>query len=507
MFSKFDKKKKQVVLIMACKMTTFDEKSVNFPFLGSIFWKNIDLKEESKDTSDTVWCCEACTLMNEGVVNECEACNTTRPIYTLQEIKWICDKCSSTNATTAGNHLCRICRNQKKSDIKYNHVGYDVLEKKTIVLIFAGWWCRWSRQLIPMLINWYNKCTVKNIEVVFVSADKDSGQFEQSFKRMPWLAIPFDNDPMSSMSMTLRKFTVNDVPVVTVLGPDGNIITSDAASQIIEGIGEFPWKKINLLERIMSGPLLLPPSPSGESHDSHESYEYTGIYIGNFLLKETQEFTRKLIDFCSTRPSLNIISVPLKDDVHAHAHTMPWKSIPLRDARLDYFRRKHPDQRHTLLILDKNGQIITKNGVEGVNTNPTRFPWRVSDARELSISNVNLLTRFPTLLYVYDASTSTSTSTSISETLNVIEMVSRERDEIKFIVANFKNSVHLLMHLSQVTGAPPLSPGTLCILNLPDGHLFLPHHVNVNVNIDDIREFVDQFLTNRLGLVCHKLFT
>ena len=67
-------------------------------------------------------------------------------------------------------------------------------EGKVIGLYFSAHWCPPCRQFTPKLVEWYNKFKGtekgKNLEMVFVSSDRDETSFNEYFEEMPWHAVP-----------------------------------------------------------------------------------------------------------------------------------------------------------------------------------------------------------------------------------------------------------------------------------------------------------------------------
>merc|ERR1712199_73167 len=63
--------------------------------------------------------------------------------------------------------------------------------KPYVGLYFSAHWCPPCRQFTPMLVDAYKKhLKAKNLEVIFVSADKSPQEFAEYYGTMPWLAIP-----------------------------------------------------------------------------------------------------------------------------------------------------------------------------------------------------------------------------------------------------------------------------------------------------------------------------
>lgn len=60
-------------------------------------------------------------------------------------------------------------------------------------LYFSAHWCPPCRGFTPKLVDFYNKFQNRNLEIVFVSSDKDEEQFTEYFQEMPWCALPFED--------------------------------------------------------------------------------------------------------------------------------------------------------------------------------------------------------------------------------------------------------------------------------------------------------------------------
>lgn len=67
-------------------------------------------------------------------------------------------------------------------------------ENKTVGLYFSAHWCPPCRGFTPKLAEFYKKLHAeKNFEIVFVSSDKNEGEFQEYYKEMPWLALPYSD--------------------------------------------------------------------------------------------------------------------------------------------------------------------------------------------------------------------------------------------------------------------------------------------------------------------------
>jgi nucleoredoxin len=121
----------------------------------------------------------------------------------------------------------------KRNEFKDKYVG----------IYFSAHWCGPCRGFTPQLTKTYKKIldAGKPFEIVFASSDRDQGAFDEYFKEMPWLAIPYaDRDRKTDLS---DYFEVQGIPTFVILDPEGKVVTDDGRSAVMsdkEG-AEFPW--------------------------------------------------------------------------------------------------------------------------------------------------------------------------------------------------------------------------------------------------------------------------
>ena len=66
---------------------------------------------------------------------------------------------------------------------------------KAVGLYFSAHWCPPCRGFTPKLAEWYNDFKKSDkaaeMEMIFVSSDKDDASFKEYYGEMPWHALPF----------------------------------------------------------------------------------------------------------------------------------------------------------------------------------------------------------------------------------------------------------------------------------------------------------------------------
>lgn len=116
------------------------------------------------------------------------------------------------------------------------------LEGKYVGLYFSGHWCGPCRGFTPKLAETYNtmKKAGKQLELIFVSSDRDEEAFDSYRSEQPWLALPYANrDGKAALS---SRFDVSGIPSLVILDPDLNVVTTDgraAVSKDTDG-ADFP---------------------------------------------------------------------------------------------------------------------------------------------------------------------------------------------------------------------------------------------------------------------------
>ena len=100
---------------------------------------------------------------------------------------------------------------------------------KFVCFYFGAHWAPPCRLFTKTLESrFYNEVNTdgKQVEVIFVSDDREEDHFERNFVKMPWLAVPFDDD---HRKQTLKsRFGVHEIPTLVVVCPTtGEVITHD----------------------------------------------------------------------------------------------------------------------------------------------------------------------------------------------------------------------------------------------------------------------------------------
>jgi len=113
--------------------------------------------------------------------------------------------------------------------------------KKYVMLYFSAKYCPPCRSFTPLLAEAYNahkrhlqsNVDGDEIEVVFVSFDSTSLEYNEYKSTMPWPAVPFDNLWRMGIKDSLsRAFGIRSIPTLIILdGQSGDIVTRNGRSE------------------------------------------------------------------------------------------------------------------------------------------------------------------------------------------------------------------------------------------------------------------------------------
>lgn len=123
------------------------------------------------------------------------------------------------------------------------------LTGKTVGLYFGAHWCPPCHVFTKQLKEVYNELKILkpgSFEVIFISIDRNKGEFQASMSSMPWLAIPYSDTARQKLT---RIFTVKGIPGLLILGLDGKVLKTDGRTAISTyGATAFPFTESRVSE-------------------------------------------------------------------------------------------------------------------------------------------------------------------------------------------------------------------------------------------------------------------
>lgn len=106
----------------------------------------------------------------------------------------------------------------------FNHIPTEALNNvRYVLLYFSAHWCPPCRAFTPKLGLFYEQINAaqKQVEIVFVSADRTPDQFAEYFDTMPFLAIPFEEQ--SKRNTLAQKYGITGIPALLLIDNQGNV--------------------------------------------------------------------------------------------------------------------------------------------------------------------------------------------------------------------------------------------------------------------------------------------
>jgi nucleoredoxin len=284
--------------------------------------------------------------------------------------------------------------------------------KRAIGFYFSAHWCPPCRQFTPILSAFYEaaKCTENDMEIIFISSDRDQAAFDDYYSEMPWVALPYSQ--REKKGEISGHFDVSGIPAFIIVDADGNIKSLEGRNDVMQSVGgvmraRFAGKKeeeitdddvkLEFTETEASNfcvtvnewiekPIYVKPEFMGveevtdgeqiiNSTELRENNAAFAFYFSASWCPPCRSFTPMLKKFYeNTRDTgLEIIFVGLDQEEDAHNQyfaKMPWKAIPWYGDDSD---KEDPRDLLTkecgirgiphIAVTDTSGKIVATDGV------------------------------------------------------------------------------------------------------------------------------------------------
>jgi nucleoredoxin len=98
-----------------------------------------------------------------------------------------------------------------------------IVKAKLVGLYFSAQWCPPCQHFTPILSEFYKDVNANEsqLEIIFVSFDKDKTKFNEYRSTMPWLAIPFGDKRIQALQ---EKYGIIGIPHLLILDSNGSIL-------------------------------------------------------------------------------------------------------------------------------------------------------------------------------------------------------------------------------------------------------------------------------------------
>mgnify|MGYP000979652745 CR=1 FL=1 len=110
---------------------------------------------------------------------------------------------------------------------------------KVVCLYFSANWCPPCQGFTPILVDFYKNINAetKQLEIIFVSLDKEKEGFEKHHKDMPWLAVPFGDVRVDKL---INYYEVKGIPTLILIDKNGKAVSKTARQEVLlEGTDKF----------------------------------------------------------------------------------------------------------------------------------------------------------------------------------------------------------------------------------------------------------------------------
>ena len=144
-----------------------------------------------------------------------------------------------------GNNLLQVGEDSAIKTISFNDFKSS-FSGKFVGFYFGAHWAPPSRLFTKTLDTFYKDVNAngKQLEVVFVTDDRESKHFESNFSKMPWLSIPYDDEHKKQILKS--RFGVAEIPTLVIVSAEEcQVITHDGRDDISKRGGAIAdWEKI-----------------------------------------------------------------------------------------------------------------------------------------------------------------------------------------------------------------------------------------------------------------------
>jgi nucleoredoxin len=108
---------------------------------------------------------------------------------------------------------------------------------KLIGLYFSGHYCPPCKKFTPILAEVYDEIknnNTKDIEIIFISSDKEKESFNKYYNDMPWLALPYEKRNIKQQ--LCEKFNIKTIPALIFFNYNGELIEREGKKFIENNI-------------------------------------------------------------------------------------------------------------------------------------------------------------------------------------------------------------------------------------------------------------------------------
>merc|ERR1711975_163861 len=378
---------------------------------------------------------------------------------------------------------------------------------EAVGIYFSAHWCPPCRGFTPKLAESYNsmKAAGKKFEIVFASSDRDTGAFDEYFKEMPWLALPYvDRSKKDALS---KKFKVQGIPTLVIVDKEGKTITTDGRSAVTEDpTGEnFPWIPPTFAD--ITANLTLVKNDGSEVPYSSLQGKTIGIYFSAHWCPPCRGFTPELVKTYNKMKEQGkefeiIFASSDRDEASFKEYfgEMPWLALPYSERELKAKLSKvfNVEGIPSFHIIEHDGTVINNSGRSAVGGDPEgkEFPWYPKPVNDLS-AGPDGINETPSVIVLMEK-LSAEKQEEISSALEVVAAkllaeAKAKKEDAPFCFFTGKSAGGITDRVRELCqGGEAGAEAQLFLLDIPDNGGFYAAEVS-DVTEKSIASFVDGY--------------
>ena len=107
----------------------------------------------------------------------------------------------------------------------------EIQNSPLIGVYFSAHWCPPCKAFTPLLSKFYKVANEKEkqIEIIFISFDRDEKSYKEYYDSMPWLSFPFKSEKKEVFA---KDFSIKGIPALLIFDKDGKLIDYDGRMSV-----------------------------------------------------------------------------------------------------------------------------------------------------------------------------------------------------------------------------------------------------------------------------------
>ena len=382
--------------------------------------------------------------------------------------------------------------------------NYDV-----VAILFSAGWSNDCIDYIPKLEKVYRELRAagKKFEVVFVSSDRDQKAFNRHYKKMPWLAISYDDRSRKNNLWLL--FKVPRIPTLVLVKGNGDSITK-YGQEVVLNQSKYPWPQPSFDEALGDSFVTSVGTTSGRDDLSDK---YLGLYFSDGT-PPCSTFTQTLVDVYNqvkeNRQDFEVVFVASRMDENSFKNyhkKMPWLALPFdaRDSRMSLSRMFQVKACPAFVMIDKSCELLNRYARAAVTKDKAGadFPWKPKIVRDIDPYDESVFETV-SLVVLCEGESRTGQEKARSALLTLAESLKKEsseesRADIVFFIGTdakkngFEQRIRALTNAKKATSTKPNT--ILLLLNKPDGSFYM---LKENPTLENLQKFWDDYHEGKL---------